>query len=309
MRWIVQRRHRYCENPPDLSLSHRTMPDHTTERFTILVGREDFANHILDLPEGKLDEELEEFKELLSDAERQEVEEALPDEEIKEVLFSLGWTLPGELMCSHSSKSYGTDLVSLSEYTAERGLDEIDFDGDAPEGVCSYCWSNTQEMLAMERKRSAEGVYDRIGTVGYRLRWKQKGRAREEWYDIVVRPETTMAELDQLVCRFSTLGDFHLRMYGLEDEYLDSSINVVPDQQHSDPSDTMASEIAIAEVAERASLWEGDRLSLVYDFGTPSHFYCIVKEIYDPAELDSVLAETDLSAATETAAIVDQKHP
>jgi len=64
-------------------------------------------------------------------------------------------------------------------------------------------------------------VESRIGTTGYRLRWKQKGRAREEWYDVVVRPETTIAELDRLVCRFSTLDDLHLRMYGLEDEYLD----------------------------------------------------------------------------------------
>jgi len=50
--------------------------------------------------------------------------------------------------------------------------------------------------LGKEAERQQEGVTDRIGTVGYRLRWKQKGRAREEWYDIVVRPETTMAELD-----------------------------------------------------------------------------------------------------------------
>lgn len=75
------------------------------------------------------------------------------------------------------------------------------------------------------------------------------------------------------------------------------------------PSDTLASEITIAEVAERANLWEGDRLSLVYDFGTPSHYYCIVKEVYEPEELDSILADTDLIAATETAAIIDQKRP
>jgi hypothetical protein len=118
-----------------------------------------------------------------------------------------------------------------------------------------------------------------------------------------------MAELDTLVCRFSTLDDFHLRMYGLEDEYLDSTIEVVPDQQHSNPSDTPASEITIAEVAERATLWEGDRLSLVYDFGTPSHYYCIVKEVYEPDELESLFAGTDLIAETETAAIVDQKRP
>ena len=273
------------------------MADHTTDRFTVLIGPEDYADHILDMADVQLNEELEKLEELV------------PDGELEDVLLSLGWTMPGELMCSHGSKAYGTDLIPLSEHAAERGLDEVDFDGDVPEGTCSYCWSNARKTLGEEAERGAEGVYDRIGTVGYRLRWKQKGRAREEWYDLVVRPETTMAELDRLVCRFSTLDDFHLRMYGLEEEYLDSSIKVVPDQQHSNPSDTMASEITVAEVAERASLWEGDRLSLVYDFGTPLHFYCIVKEIYEPAELDSLLAETDLIAETETAAIVDQKPP
>lgn len=176
-------------------------------------------------------------------------------------------------------------------------------------GLCSHCWSNTRETLSKETEREAEGIADKIDTVGYRLRWKQQGRAREEWYDIVVQPETTMAELDRLVCRFSTLDDFHLRMHGLEDEYMDSSIKVVSDSQHSSPSDTVASEITIAEVAERANLWEGDRLSLVYDFGTPSHYYCIVKEIYEPEELDSLLVDTALIGETETAVIIDQKRP
>jgi len=262
------------------------MTDNTTDRFRILVGLEDYADHIVDMADGQPARELE---------------------DIGEMLPSLSWGIPGELMCSRGSKSAGTDLLSLSEYATEQGLDEIDFGDEVPEGVCSYCWSNTRETLAEEADREAEGVTDRIGTVGYRLRWKQKGRTREEWYDIVVRPETTMAELDRFVCRFTTLDDFHLRMYGLEDEYLDSSIKVVPDRQHSTPSDTPASEVTIGELAERANLWEGDRLSLVYDFGTPSHYYCIVKEVYEPAELDSLLAETDLITDTETAAIVDQK--
>jgi hypothetical protein len=299
-----------------------TMADHTTDRFMVVLGPEDYADHILDMADVQLDEILEERKKWLLDEVLEERKERLPDEALEEfeelfsdeefddVLLSLGRTLPGEQMCSHGSTSYATGWVSFSEYAAEQSFGEIGFEGEAPEGMCSHCWSNTRKMLGEEVERDAEGMYDRIGSVGYRLRWKQKGRAREEWYDIVVRPETTMAELDRLVCRFSTLDDFHLRMYGLEDEYLDSSINVVPDQQHSaNPANTRASNITIAEVAERANLWEGDRLSLVYDFGTPLHFYCIVKEIYEPAELDSLLTDNDLSAETETAAIVDQKRP
>jgi hypothetical protein len=247
-----------------------------------LIGEGEYVNHIVDIAVDSPDEQ------------------SFP---------SFNWAIPGELMCSHGNKVYGTDFVSLSEYAAAQGLADIDFEGDAPEGICSYCWSNTKTTLEEEREQEAKGVYDRIGTVGYRLRWKQKGRARQEWYDIVVRPETTMAELDTLVCRFSTLDDFHLRMYGLEEEYLDSSINVVPDHQHSNPSDTMASERTIAEIATQATLWEGDRLSLIHDFGTPAHYYCIVKEVYEPEEIDTLLAESEPLAETDTAAIIDQKRP
>ncbi len=283
--------------------------DDLTDRFKILLGPEDYANHILDTAGADPDEELDEFGRMVSDEQRDEFEEMVSEKDPYEALLSLRWRVPGELMCSYGSKSYATDILSLAEYVTREGGEEIDFESDPPDGMCSHCWSNTRETFTKETEREAEGIADKIGNVGYRLRWKQKGRAREEWYDIVVQPETTMAELDTLVCRFSTLDDFHLRMYGLEDEYLDSSIGVVPDQQHSNPSDTPASEVTIAEVAEQATLWEGDRLSLVYDFGTPSHYYCIVKKVYEPDELESLVADTDLIAETETAAIVDQKRP
>ncbi|MDL0145239.1 hypothetical protein PNP83_09470 [Halobacterium salinarum] len=121
-----------------------------------------------------------------------------------------------------------------------------------------------------------------------------------------------MAELDRLLCRFTTLDDFHLRMYGLEDEYLESSLNVLPDHQYKEADDrsyTRASEMTIADIAERATLWDGDRLSLVYDFGTPSRYYCIVKEVYEPAEIDDVLETDNVITATDTAGIVREKRP
>jgi hypothetical protein len=223
--------------------------------------------------------------------------------------FSLGFGGPGEKMCSRGHRHPGDQQVPLPEFMTHHDIEKEGFEGDAPTEICSYCWSNTCEEVAQDQARDTGDRSAKTSSAGYRLRWKQKGRAREEWYDIVVRPETTVAELDKLVCRFSTLDDFHLRMYGLEDEYLDSSINVVPDHQHSNPSDILASEMRVAEVAEQSDLWEGDRLSLVYDFGTPSHYYCIVKEVYESAELDSLLASTDFIAETDTAAIVDQKRP
>jgi hypothetical protein len=67
--------------------------------------------------------------------------------------------------------------------------------------------------------------------------------------------------------------------------------------------------MSIADVAERATLWKGDRLSMVYDFGTPSHYYCIVKKIYDSDEIETLLDERDPIRATATAAIIDEKRP
>lgn len=219
---------------------------------------------------------------------------------------------PGEKLCSRGNRHLRDRRVPLVAALAE--IDEpISFEADAdpPEGICSYCWSALAETIETIEARAEAGIDDRIGSVGYRLRWKQQGRARKEWYDIVVRPETTMAELDRLVCRFTTLDDLHLRMYGLENEYLDSSLQILPDHMYEsvgDPDDRRASAVTIADVAEAGQLWEGDRLSLVYDFGTPSHFYCIVKDVYEPSEIDR-LREEEAIAGTETAAIVDEKRP
>jgi len=224
---------------------------------------------------------------------------------------SLGPSVTGEKMCTRGYRDFRSRRVPFSEFVAHHDIDKEGFEGDAPDEICSYCWSNTREALADEQEQADKDISERIGTVGYRLRWKQKGRARDEWYDIVVRPETTMAELDRLVCRFSTLDDFHLRMYGLEDEYLDSSLNVLPDRQYEEAGDrtyTKASEMRIADVAERARLQEGDRLSLVYDFGTPSHYYCIVKDVYEPEKMNEMLGGDDLIRSTDTAAIVKEKR-
>ena len=48
---------------------------------------------------------------------------------------------------------------------------------------------------------------------------------------------------------------------------------------------------------------------MAYDLGTPSRYYCIVKEGYQPEAIDQLLAESDPIAATGTAAIIDEKRP
>ena len=225
---------------------------------------------------------------------------------------SFSFSGSGRKMCSRGYRDFRSQQLPFSVFVDEHNIDKSAFEGDAPDEICSYCWSNTIEELQTDDAQAETKHADRIGSVGYRLRWKQKGRARDEWYDIVVRPETTMAELDRLVCRFTTLDDFHLRMYGLEDEYLGSSLNVLPDYQCKEVGErsyTKASELTVGTVAERAGLWEGDRLSLVYDFGTPSYYYCLVKEVYDPDAIDDYLVDSEIISSTETAAIVREKRP
>ena len=186
----------------------------------------------------------------------------------------------GKKLCSRGTCHPRFEHITFDEYAGLQGLDRIEFTSEPPEGICSYCWTNLLDAIEREQTDAEQGIDDRIGEVGYRLRWKQKGRARDEWDDIVVRPETTMAELDGLVCRFTTHDDLHLQMYGLEDEYIDSSLKVLPDHQFEQAGhhQTKASEMTIADVAERGTRRAGDRLSLVYDFGTPSHYNCSVKE-------------------------------
>jgi len=46
-------------------------------------------------------------------------------------------------------------------------------------------------------------------------------------------------------------------MYGLEDEYIDSTLNVIPDHQFTevnDPSYTTASVVTVSAIAERDAL-------------------------------------------------------
>ena len=227
-----------------------------TERFVIEVSRVGTVDHIVDLEAEPADRSL----------------------------YAPRRGLPGEKLCDRSSRSPASDYIELRDYADWKDLNKTAFEGDAPDEVCSYCWTAAVENIEREEQHAIEEIDERVGTVGYRLRWKQKGRARDEWYDIVVQPETTITELDRLVCRFTTLDNDHLRMYGLEDEYIDSTLNVIPDHQFAevdDPSYRKASEMTITDIAERAALWKGDRLSMVYDFGTPSHYYCIVKEVYD----------------------------
>jgi hypothetical protein len=297
-----------------------------TQKFAVLERSNDYSNHIVkfseydpenlieklslfhdrfDIPDQETIGTFEDFVDFFN----QSVEDS-SGPAIGQVIFSLIPDTPGELICGQGNKQ-GEKLIPLPDYAGVDQLHDIDLHNDPPEELCSSCWSNLDSIITEHQTREEQGVYEKLGNVGYRLRWKQKGRARDEWYDIVVRPETTVEELDNLVCSFTTLDSHHLRMYGLEGEFMNSSLEILPDKQYEVAGETQytkASEATVADISEKGKLWEGDRLSLVYDFGTPRHYYCIVKEVYeDPSDIDTITE--DPIAETETAAIVKEKRP
>ena len=91
--------------------------------------------------------------------------------------FSLGLSSPGEKMCSRGNRHPGDKRVPFAEFVSTHDLDKAGFEGDAPDQLCSYCWSNTRE--AVETEQDSDDLAEKIGTLGYRLRWKQKGRVRD----------------------------------------------------------------------------------------------------------------------------------
>lgn len=215
-------------------------------------------------------------------------------------------------LCSHGSW-FAPEELTLREAASEFGFEKTGFTGDAPDQICSYCWSEARERI--ERAESTREDDRDYTEVGFRLRWKQKGRAREEWYDVLVHPETTFNELDELVARqFSTVHGMHLRMYGFEGEYMDSTLQVMPDHQldrvgRTSGGEQRASNVTISDVAGERQLRDGDRLSMVCDFGTPSRYYCIVKEVIVEDELETRFSEASFLYETDTAGIVKQRRP
>jgi hypothetical protein len=65
--------------------------------------------------------------------------------------FSLAHTAPGEKMCSRSHRHPGFQRVRFAEFAAHHDTDRTGFEGDAPDEICSYCWSNTRERWRKTR--------------------------------------------------------------------------------------------------------------------------------------------------------------
>jgi len=97
--------------------------------------------------------------------------------------LSFSPSAPGKKMCTRGYHDYRFQRVPFSTFVEYHEIDKTGFEGDAPDEICSYCWSNTREELQTRQERAETKHADRVGTVGYCLRWKQKGRARDEWYE------------------------------------------------------------------------------------------------------------------------------
>lgn len=198
-----------------------------------------------------------------------------------------------------------SSIVPVSEI--EEALAPLE--GDSPENICGHCWNGVQNNI--EEMLSEDPSKELAGDVGYRMRWKQKGRAREEWYDIVLAPDATFEDLHSILTRFTTLFQFtHTCVYGLEDEYEDSSLGIVPADTYevAPRRDTVPADgVTIEEIAGTEGLDEGDRLTMAHDRSMPDRYYGIVKDVFPVEEIDSRTVYPVKRAGG--AALVDEKRP
>ena len=128
-----------------------------TDRFVIEISQVGTVDHIVDLEADSVDRS--------AYAPRRE--------------------LPGEKLCDRSTRSPASEYIELRDYADWNDLDKKAFEGDALDEVCSYCWAAILEEIEQVEQDERDGIDERIGTGGYRFRWKQEDRAHEEWYDIV----------------------------------------------------------------------------------------------------------------------------
>jgi hypothetical protein len=53
--------------------------------------------------------------------------------------------LPGTKLCSRGDRRKHDTRVPFSEFADSHDIEGPLFDGEAPDAVCSYCWSNVSE--------------------------------------------------------------------------------------------------------------------------------------------------------------------
>lgn len=216
-----------------------------------------------------------------------------------------------ESLCGRGTRLQGRRFIDDGETLPADGVEAANrpLSEPAPKETCSFCWKaarrEADDLLTEDPSKEL------AGDVGYRMRWKQKGRAREEWYDIVMGPDATFEDLHLLICRFTTVfPDTHTCLYGLEAEFEDSTLGIVPAKTYevAPRNDTRpADEVTVAEIAGEHGLDEGDRLTMAHDRGLPDHFYGIVKEVFPAEDLESRIVYPVRHVGD--AAVIDEKRP
>lgn len=191
--------------------------------------------------------------------------------------------------------------LTLAEAANLYGFDKTSFKGEAPEKVCSNCWNDAKEEVSKLRTIIESGLT--LGEAGYRMRWKLKGKARKRWMDVIVSPSATMQDVDDLLTDGFGLGDRGYRVYGLEDEYSESSIGLLPEKMYNrlgNPSDQNAAEITVSEFTKDHRLWEDDRLTISYKTSHDTYcYYCILKDVLSKEDLSKLRSKHDTNSDTQ----------
>lgn len=214
-----------------------------------------------------------------------------------------------QLLCNPNPWQVRGEGLTLDEFADVTGSDTTTFRGESPDLICETCWDQVvHQMEALEQVREGD-----LGSVGYRFRWTQKGQEQDESCEMIVLPEATMQDIDDvLVGEFSTLDDLHMRVYGLAGEYVQSSLDIIPAQQYDQlgigqKESVSAAEVAVGELAERYFFAPGKYLSMAYDFGTPSHFDCEIVEQFKPVEFTTMADTAVFTNGKGTVAITEER--
>lgn len=205
-----------------------------------------------------------------------------------------------QVLCENGDYFAQTDAddLTLAEAADVYDFSASSFEDEPPEEVCSACWKLAREHHS--KSEQMEKAFDKENEgFGFRLRWERDGDDFSQWCDMIVHSHATVEEMDQVLLEtFPDLDSFHVRMYGIGEEYENSTPAILPRAQYvtADRSHYQnAASVLISDLSKQYMLYEGDGLSLVYDLAAPSRFWsCTITEQISQEEFIESHDENDI---------------
>lgn len=172
-----------------------------------------------------------------------------------------------QILCENGMWSSFTSHQSLRLEQAEDyiGLETHHYTGSPPKRVCSHCWREAKRHL--NKLFDIKGADQELGDAGFIAVCSHIDDEDADAADIVISPDATLEMLDRtLTSLFDGLKNANLRLYGLREEYEESSLNAIPSHHYvksDDKSYTNAATVTISDLSMDYWLWENDGLSMI----------------------------------------------